>query len=168
MSNTIIDVDNPGFDSNMPHHRIEDYVKVNLVFEDGEWQLDVVIRQKEALDGELTACSYDQSRDDCAICSTPAGRAAIEAADKAKMPNGHDLLEMLAVEFGYDVTRSGRADIALVTKLYEMLAEAGKVADVLAMIIAAALELDERERASRGRAWRNLLALVMRRSGKRP
>ncbi|WP_329405452.1 hypothetical protein OG563_26690 [Nocardia vinacea] len=162
MSNTIVDVDDPGFDPYIPDHVIEDHVKVYLVFECGEWQLDGLIRQAAALDGlDRAICTFEQPRDDCAICSTPDGRAAIEAADRAIRPNGHDLLEMLAAEFGYELARPGRAEavqppIALVTQLYEMLANAKDVAAVLSMIIPAALELDERHRGGLGRVWRYL------------
>ncbi|WP_043734778.1 hypothetical protein, partial [Nocardia asiatica] len=111
MSDDEIDAYHPDFDPYMPdEHRIEDAVKVYMVFEDGRWCLDASIRQSQPLDEvHGTRCSYELPREDCVVCSTPQGLAAVEAADRANMPSGRELLDMLAAEFGFDLVPAGMA-----------------------------------------------------------
>ncbi|MGW4325884.1 hypothetical protein ACWEKR_08345 [Nocardia sp. NPDC004573] len=126
MSDNEIDAYHPDFDPYMPdEHRIEDAVKVYMVFEDGRWCLDGLIQQGEPLDEvHGTRCSYEQPREDCVVCSTPQGLAVVEAADRAPLPNGRELLGMLAAEFGLDLVPAGMAGPGQqITRLSEQVQE---------------------------------------------
>ncbi|MGS2807779.1 MULTISPECIES: hypothetical protein [Nocardia] len=172
MSDNEIDAYHPDFDLYMPdEHRIEDAVKVYMVFEDGRWCLDGLIQQSDPLD-ELTGtrCSYEQPREDCVVCSTPHGLAVVEAADRASMPNGRELLAMLAEEFGYvlvpaamagpgpQITRLSEQVQQLLDKRSEVDELGDKLADAFVGAVELSTYLNTATRRGRLRAMRTLIA----------
>ncbi|MGQ4619851.1 hypothetical protein [Nocardia sp. R7R-8] len=178
MSDNEIDAYYPDFDPYMPdEHRIEDAVKVYMVFEDGRWCLDGLIQQSEPLDEVLgTQCSYERSREDCVICSTPQGLAVVEAADRAARPSGRQLLDMLAAEFGFDLVPAGMAaPQRQITRLAEQVqqlldkkSEVDQLGETLVDAFVATVELSTylnlEIRRGRLRAVRTLLARITRKA----
>ncbi|WP_216907584.1 hypothetical protein [Nocardia noduli] len=173
MSDDEIDAYHPDFDPYMPdEHRVENAVKVYMVFEDGRWALDELIQQGQPLDEvhDKTRCSYEQPRQFCVVCSTPHGLAEIEAADQAPMPNGRQLLAMLAEEFGFELVPTALAGPGpQITRLSEQVqtlldkrSEVDELGDKLAEAFVAAVEvstyLNLQPRRGRLRALRTLVS----------
>ncbi|MEU6190745.1 hypothetical protein [Nocardia sp. NPDC047038] len=178
MSDNEIDAYHPDFDPYMPdEHRIEDAVKVHMVFEDGRWRLDGLIQQGEPLDEvHGTQCSYEQPREVCVICSTPQGLAVVEAADRAPLPNGRELLGMLAAEFGLDLVPAGMAGPGQqITRLSEQVQElldkksevdqlGEKLVDAFVAAVELSTYLNVETRRGHLHAVRTLLARIYRKA----
>ncbi|MEV6256729.1 hypothetical protein ACIHAX_19530 [Nocardia sp. NPDC051929] len=175
MSGDEIDAYHPDFDPYMPdEHRVENAVKVYLVFEDGRWYLDASIHQNQPLDEVRgTQCSYEQPRQDCVVCSTQQGLAVVEAADRANMPSGRELLDMLAAEFGCDLVPVGMAGPGQqirrlseqVQELLDKKSDVDQLGEKLVAAFVAAVELSTylNMRTRRGRL-RGLLAHITRKA----
>ncbi|WP_040713614.1 MULTISPECIES: hypothetical protein [Nocardia] len=176
MSDNEIDAYHPDFDPYMPdEHRIEDAVKVYMVFEDGRWCLDALIQQGDPLDEVTgTRCSYEQPREDCAVCSTPQGLAAVEAADRAPMPTPRELLDMLAAEFGVVLVPAAMAGpgphitrlSAQIQQLLNRRSEVDQLGEQLREAFVAAVELatylNTQPRHGRLHTVRSLIARITR------
>ena len=175
--NEINAAEDPDFDPYMPdEHRIEDAVKVYMVFENGRWCLDALIQQGDPLDEVTgTRCSYEQPREDCAVCSTAQGLAEVQAADRAPMPTPRELLAMLATEFGVVVVPAAMAG-PHITRLSEQIqqlldrrSEVDQLGETLRDAFVAAVELstylNTQTRHGRPHALRALIARITGKPG---
>jgi|GEM_PF-4283609 len=76
-------------------HRIEGYVRVNIVFHRNGWRLETNTFDGRSLDGlaEIAECA---AGDSCAHCATPGGRVELARAKATSLPTAAGVHRMLS------------------------------------------------------------------------
>lgn len=140
------DGNNPAPSDSGSVHKIEQIVRVYLMFEEGRWRIDPASISEFGLEGlEAAECVDTGEYGTCAVCSSPEGIERLMAADATYLPTSRQLLDMLASAYGYELARPGETkavDLAvkLSGQLSDTLSAANEVVHVLAVVVHALLD----------------------------
>ncbi|WP_331757992.1 hypothetical protein OG225_41820 (plasmid) [Nocardia sp. NBC_01377] len=159
--------DNPTPSDSGSVHKIEQIVRVYLMFEDGRWRIDPASIGGVGLEGlDAAECVDTGEYFTCAVCSAPEGIERLMVADATLLPTSRQLLDMLAVAHGYELARPGETKaVDLAVKLSGQLSDSVSAANELIHILAVVVHalLDDSSPGLFRHMFRHMLGRVIER-----